>query len=146
MSFPALKVLVVDDEEAMRTVLESRLGAWGLQVVSAGDLAVAERVLDAGQPDIVVTDVMLPDGSGVDLLDRMRQRDLELPVVLITAHGTVDLAVEAMKKGALDFLTKPLDYDRLKRALEAAHAATATRPTVSASWSAARAPCAGCSR
>ena len=127
MSFPALKVLVVDDEEAMRTVLESRLGSWGLEVVSTADLAAAERTLVKLRPEIVVTDVMLPDGSGVDLLDRLRRHELDVPVVLITAHGSVELAVEAMKKGALDFLTKPLDYDRLRRALEAAHASLRTR-------------------
>ncbi|MDX1643803.1 MAG: sigma-54 dependent transcriptional regulator [Thermoanaerobaculia bacterium] len=127
MEFPPLEVLVVDDEEAMRTVLESRLGAWGLEVLSAPDLASAERAMEKFEPRIVVTDVMLSDGSGVELLDRLRELELDIPVILITAHGTVDLAVDAMKKGALDFLTKPLDYDRLGRALEAAQASLRSR-------------------
>jgi DNA-binding NtrC family response regulator len=127
MNFPPLKVLVVDDEEAMRTVLESRLGGWGLKVVSAPDLATAQSALEKLAPQIVISDVMLPDGSGADLLDRLGTRSRETPVILITAHATVDLAVEAMKRGALDFLTKPLDYARLSRAIEAAQAALRSR-------------------
>ncbi len=121
------RVLVIDDEEAIRTVLEARLSAWGLEVDSASDLLSAESRIDDFDPQIIVTDVMLPDGSGVDLLRSLRRNGVESPVILITAHGTVELAVEAMKLGALDFLTKPLDYDRLARSLEAAQAARRSR-------------------
>lgn len=120
--FNDLKVLVIDDEEAIRTVLESRLNAWGLEVYTADDLATAEAAIEEFQPEVLVSDVMLPDGSGVDLLRSLRRKKVEVPVVLITAHGTVDLAVDAMKLGALDFLTKPIDYERLVRSLEAAQA------------------------
>ena len=127
MSLDNLQILVVDDEEAMRTVLESRLTTWGLAVRTAADLAAAERQLAESPVEAIVSDVMLPDGSGVDLLDRLAERGLTTPVVLITAHGTVDLAVEAMKRGALDFITKPIDYERLRRALEAAQAELRSR-------------------
>ena len=127
MSLQDLQVLVVDDEEAMRTVLESRLTAWGLVVQTAADLASVDEQLSLSEPQVIISDVMLPDGSGVDLLDRLSERSMTIPVVLITAHGTVDLAVEAMKRGALDFLTKPLDYERVRHALEAARAELRSR-------------------
>jgi two-component system response regulator PilR (NtrC family) len=98
MDFQGLRVLVVDDEDAMRAVLESRLGAWGLEVVSAPNLAAAERALEKFRPALVVSDVKLPDGSGVDLLDRLEAGVLDIPVILVTAHGTIDLAVEAMRR------------------------------------------------
>ena len=125
--FNSSRVLVIDDDEAIRTVLEARLSAWGLELDSASDLLSAESRIEDFAPQIIVTDVMLPDGSGVDLLRSLRRNDVDAPVILITAHGTVDMAVEAMKLGALDFLTKPLDYDRLARSLEAAQAARRTR-------------------
>jgi DNA-binding NtrC family response regulator len=127
MDFQGLRVLVVDDEDAMRAVLESRLGAWGLEVVSAPNLAAAERALEKFRPALVVSDVKLPDGSGVDLLDRLEAGVLDIPVILVTAHGTIDLAVEAMRRGALDFLTKPIDYDRLGKSIEAAQASLRSR-------------------
>ncbi len=111
----------------MCAVLESRLTAWGLDVRTAENLAAAERELVRFRPSVVVSDVQLPDGSGVDILDRLAEGVLEAPVVLITAHGTIDLAVEAMRRGALDFLTKPIDYDRLRRSIEAALAAVRSR-------------------
>ena len=127
MNFSGLRVLIVDDEEAMRAVLESRMSAWGLEIVSAPDLAAAEAAVDKFRPAVVVTDVRLPDGSGVDLLDRIGRLAPDTPVILITAHGTIDLAVDAMRRGALDFLTKPIDYDRLARAVESAQASVRSR-------------------
>ncbi len=112
-------VLVVDDEEAMREVLRSRLEAWGYRVGLAAAAAEAERLARESEPAAVVSDVVLPDASGLELLERLRADQPDRPVVLITAHGTVDLAVEAMKRGAQDFLTKPLDYDKLKSILAA---------------------------
>jgi DNA-binding NtrC family response regulator len=116
----ALRILVVDDEEAMRAVLSTRLGAWGFEVALAesGEQAL-ERVLDL-DPDLVLSDVVLPGLSGIDLLRLFRAGDPDRPVVLMTAHGTVDNAVEAMKGGAVDFMTKPLDYERLREVLDRA--------------------------
>ncbi|MDX1383373.1 MAG: sigma-54 dependent transcriptional regulator, partial [Thermoanaerobaculia bacterium] len=114
MSAAPLRVLVVDDEEAMREVLAQRLGGWGFAVRTAESVAEARDELRAAAPDCVVSDVMLPDGSGLDVLRSVKKARGECPVVLITAHGTVDLAVDGMKAGAADFLTKPLDYERLR--------------------------------
>ena len=109
-----LKILVVDDEEAMREVLRERLTSWGFEVSTAADGASAERRLAAFDPDAVLSDVVLPDTSGLDLLRLIRGAGRDRPVILITAHGTVELAVEAMKGGATDFLTKPVDHERLR--------------------------------
>src|SRR5207237_8921531 len=115
-----LSVLVVDDEPALREVLSLRIADWGHDVRAVGDIADAERALDSQPPDVVLCDVVLPDGSGLDLLKRIKRQDERLPVVMITAHGDIDRAVEAMKAGATDFLTKPLDYVMLQALLEAA--------------------------
>ena len=120
-------ILVVDDEPAMREVLELRLGQWGYRVVLAGSAAEADRAVAAAQPDLVISDVVLPEVSGLELLRRLKAGDPHRPVILITAYGGVDEAVEAMKLGAQDFLTKPLDYDKLEATLDAATAALARR-------------------
>jgi DNA-binding NtrC family response regulator len=115
-----LAVLVVDDEPALREVLSLRIADWGYDVRTASDVAEAERELDRQAPDLVLCDVVLPGGSGLDLLKRIKKHDERMPVVMITAHADVDKAVEAMKSGAGDFLTKPLDYVMLQALLEAA--------------------------
>jgi two-component system response regulator HydG len=127
-----LAVLVVDDEPALREVLSMRIADWGHEVRTVADVAAAERELDIRRPDIVLCDVVLPGSSGLALLHRIKERHQELPVVMMTAHGNIDSAVEAMKAGASDFLTKPLDHRMLQALLEAtagtvrrAHAARA---------------------
>ena len=120
MSGNQLKVMVVDDEAAMREVLEMRLKQWGFDVVLASDAAQALRLADREDPDAVVSDLVLPDTSGLDLVRTLQAGDASRPVIMITAHGAVDIAVEAMKLGAMDFLTKPIDYDKLKSILMAA--------------------------
>ncbi len=116
----ALKILVVDDEAAMREVLEMRLGQWGYEVHVAETAAEGLATARSEAPDAIISDVALPDQSGLELVGALREIDAERPVILITAYGTIDAAVEAMKLGALDFLTKPLDYDKLAATLEAA--------------------------
>ncbi len=127
MAERSLEILVIDDEAAMREVLEMRLGGWGYEVhlaeTAAEGLAIAEREA----PDVVISDVALPDRSGLELVGALRELDPERPVILITAYGTIDAAVEAMKLGALDFLTKPLDYEKLAATLEAAAGEVARR-------------------
>lgn len=114
------KILVVDDDPTMRDVLELRLARWGFQVVVTGEVATAAALVQAENPDIVLSDVVMPGISGLDLLRELKGSDPDRPVVLLTAHGTVERAVEAMKSGALDFLTKPLDYANLKAVLDQA--------------------------
>lgn len=108
-----LRVLVVDDEPAVREVLAVRIQGWGYAVRAAADMPETERQLREFVPDVVISDVVLGDTSGLDLLKRLKAGDPRRPVILITAHGSIDVAVEAMKGGAEDFLTKPLDYTKL---------------------------------
>ncbi len=114
------RILLVDDEPAMREVLDMRLSEWGYDVRLAGEGAEARQRIEEAPPDIVISDVIMPEISGLDLLRELKADDPDRPVVLITAQGSIDLAVEAMKHGALDFLTKPLDYPKLKAILESA--------------------------
>lgn len=111
---------MVDDEAAMREVLDMRLQQWGYETHLAASGLEAREVLRQVDPDAVISDVVLPDVSGLDLLRSLQDGKPGRPVVLITAYGTVDTAVEAMKVGAFDFLTKPLDYDKLRATLNAA--------------------------
>ena len=115
-----LKILVVDDEAFMREVLELRLRKKGFEVCLASSGAEAQEQTRAEEPDVVISDVMMPDLDGLELLQLLKAGDPHRPVVLITAHGTIDSAVEALKRGALDFLTKPLDYEKLDAVLETA--------------------------
>ncbi|HEX3866738.1 MAG TPA: sigma-54 dependent transcriptional regulator [Gemmatimonadaceae bacterium] len=118
MEMPGLSVLVVDDEPALREVLSLRIADWGHDARTVADAAEAEREIDRRRPDLVLCDLVLPGSSGMELLKRIKRTDDRLPVVMMTAHGNVDGAVEAMKLGATDFLTKPLDYVALYALLE----------------------------
>jgi DNA-binding NtrC family response regulator len=124
-----LKILVVDDDEAMREVLRARLAGWGCEVDLAASGREGERRAVALRPDLVLTDVVMPDRSGLELLAGLTSGERPPPVVLLTAHGTVEMAVEAMKQGARDFLTKPLDYGRLKEILGEVRGEVAAAPT-----------------
>jgi len=115
-----LSVLVVDDEPAVREVLSMRIESWGYEISTAADVDQARQRVEEHDPDIVITDVVLPDGSGLDLLRGLSEQEHGRLVLLITAHGSVDQAVEAMKAGARDFLTKPLDYAKLRSILDSA--------------------------
>lgn len=114
------RILVVDDDPAMLDVLRLRLQVWGYDVVLAEDALSGARLAAQESPDAILTDVWLPDASGVDLLRALTKADPRTPIIMMSAHGSVDLAVESMKDGAMDYLTKPLDYRRLKDLLAAA--------------------------
>ena len=118
------KILIVDDNEDIVMMLEDRLRASGYDTCSAADGPQALERIEQDSPHLVLLDIDLPVLSGLEVLKRLaRQKQLEeLPVVVMTAHGSIQVAVEAMKEGAYDFLTKPLDKDHLliviKKALE----------------------------
>jgi two-component system response regulator AtoC len=103
------------------------LSDGGYEPLEAGTLKQAHKVIDTGSADIILLDLNLPDGSGLSLLDRIALENPSPPVILITAYGEVDTAVEAMKKGAQDFLQKPLDLERLIQAVERAREMVALR-------------------
>jgi two-component system, NtrC family, response regulator AtoC len=120
-------VLVVDDEDTARQFVSAALSDAGFEAVEAASLGDANRLLDAGAADIILLDIFLPDGSGLTLLDRLARENPSPPVILMTAFGEVEIAVEAMKKGAQDFLQKPLDLARLVQAVERARETVALR-------------------
>ncbi|NOY44912.1 MAG: sigma-54-dependent Fis family transcriptional regulator [Deltaproteobacteria bacterium] len=110
----APRILVVDDEQSMREFLAILLGREGYAVDTAADRAEAERTLTSTSYDLVITDLKLPDGTGLDVLGAARRQDPDAQVVVITAFGTAESAVEAMKAGAYDYLTKPFKADEIR--------------------------------
>ena len=120
-------VLVVDDEPTARSFVGGALGDAGYEAIEAGDLAQARQAIETGAADIVLLDVVLPDGSGLSLLQQIARENPSPPVILITAFGEVDIAVQAMKQGALDFLQKPLDLDQLIGAVQRANEVVSLR-------------------
>ncbi|MHB8876459.1 MAG: sigma-54-dependent transcriptional regulator [Myxococcaceae bacterium] len=119
MSAPG-SVLLIDDDASLRRVVEFTLLEDGLSVRAAASGSDALKALDLSSFDVVITDVRMPGMSGVDLLAELRRRDPGLPVVLITAFATVELAVEAMRKGAFDYLSKPFSREALKASVHRA--------------------------
>ena len=115
-------VLVVDDKEMMRDSVGSTLTRAGFQVVCAPDGNAALETIARRRPDAVVTDLKMPGMTGVELLAGVREIDDDLPVILMTAYGTIETAVDAMRRGAFDYITKPFEGDELiitvKRALQ----------------------------
>jgi Response regulator containing CheY-like receiver, AAA-type ATPase, and DNA-binding domains len=114
------KILIVDDELNMRLVLSAMLKKEGYEVASASDGREALQILKSSKIAAVVTDLKMPDIDGMELLSRISEKYPEVPVIMITAHGTVATAVEALKKGALDYITKPFDLDELKNVISKA--------------------------
>jgi DNA-binding NtrC family response regulator len=115
----ATKVLLVDDDVDLQEILQICLSQWGFEVAVASDGKAAGQMADSFRPDIVLSDVMMPDMSGLELLRAFQASDPSRPVILMTGYSSVDMAVEAMKQGAQDFLTKPLDYPKLQAVLAA---------------------------
>jgi len=113
-------ILVVDDEPKMRRVLEIMLRKMGHEVFTAGNGLEALDVFQDHAIDLIITDLRMPEMDGIGLLSRLRQQDAEVPVMVITAHGTVETAVAAMKHGACDYLMRPFDIDVLELAVERA--------------------------
>ena len=105
------KVLVVDDEPGMRRILDVNLRRDGHVIVEAGGVAEATGLLAAQDFDVVLTDQKMPDGSGLDVMRAVHEDDPTTSVIFLTAVGTVELAVESMRQGAFDFLTKPFAPD-----------------------------------
>ncbi|NLE85067.1 MAG: sigma-54-dependent Fis family transcriptional regulator [Myxococcales bacterium] len=107
----------------MREVLQVRLEQWGFPVRTAPTVQRARELVASFCPHVVISDLVLPDATGLALLEALRGEDASRTVLLITAYGTIDTAVQAIKLGAADFLTKPLDYVALRRRLEHIEAA-----------------------
>ncbi len=107
------KVLIVDDEPFNVDILREELGDKGYVVETATDGNNALRKIEVSQPDLILLDYMMPDLNGLEVLKELRKRGNEVPVVMITAHGTIERAVQAMKEGAYDFITRPFEPDHI---------------------------------
>ena len=108
------RVLIVDDERKMRRVLQILLEQMGLESVPAANGEEALERFRAEKVDVVLTDLKMPGMSGVDLLAKIRAVDADVPVIVLTAHGTVQTAVDAMKQGAFDYILKPFDVQAVE--------------------------------
>ncbi|MEZ4229706.1 MAG: sigma-54 dependent transcriptional regulator [Polyangiaceae bacterium] len=111
-------LLVVDDEAAILSTLKKALSLEGYSVDVAGGVGLAAERLGKGSYDLMILDVALPDGDGVDLLERLRNDGNDTPAIMMSGHATIDAAVKATRLGALDFLEKPLSTDRLLLVVE----------------------------
>ena len=107
--------LIVDDEPDIRELLELTLGRMQIDTRSAPNLKQALELLANEHFDICLTDMRLPDGNGIDLVRHISQQELNLPTAVLTAYGSVDTAVEALKAGAFDFISKPVDLNALRK-------------------------------
>jgi DNA-binding NtrC family response regulator len=118
MSLQSRSVLVVDDEPGMRLALKANFERDGWQVETAAGASEAVRKCGQGRFPLVVTDVCMPDGDGLDLMRRVRAADSSTAVIVLTAFGTVAQAVQAMQNGACDYLTKPFSFEQLQSSVE----------------------------
>src|SRR5436305_1924551 len=109
-----ITLLVIDDEEAILHAFRRAFRAPDFALHTASAAAEGLALLTRVRPDVVILDVHLPDASGLDTFARIHQADERLPVVLVTGHGTTDLAIEAIKRGAYDYLLKPLELPQLR--------------------------------
>ena len=119
-----VKILVVDDEHLIRWSLEQNLKKQGYEVLTAGSGEDALRIVREDQPELVLLDIQLPGISGLDVLERIKEIDEDIIVIMVTAHGGLDTAVTAMRIGAYDYLNKPFNLDEMgiviRKALETA--------------------------
>ncbi len=115
-------ILIVDDDDSLRRITEFNLREEGYQVTSAADGLTGFNLFKNQDFDLIIADIRMPGLDGIDLLNRIKTLSHETPVIIITAHGTIDTAIEAMKLGAMDFITKPFSKNQLsvvvKRAFE----------------------------
>ncbi len=115
-----MRVLVIDDEVSIRKLVEKELAAPHRKIVTADCAAAARKRISEESFDVIVADIRLPDGDGLDLLGFFRQVVPDVEVVFITGYGTVESALKAMKLGAYDYITKPFDLERLEVVLDKA--------------------------
>ena len=107
------RILIVDDEKSVTTTLDLILSDAGFEVLTAESLAESKRILGYASVDLVITDLRLSDGSGIDLITHIKGEAPDTEVILMTAYGSVDITIEAIKRGAYYYLEKPFTSDRL---------------------------------
>src|SRR5256884_6438087 len=122
MQTSGARVLIVDDDPASRRLLEVRLRPLECDVSTAGNGEQALSAIRKDPPDLVLLDLQMPQMGGIEVLRTLRKEGINIPIIVITAHGSIETAVEAMKEGAYDFITKPVDANHfdivVRKALE----------------------------
>ena len=113
-----LKVLVVDDEEDILEVIQDRLEAYGFTVATAGTGLEALKKLSTEKFDGIFLDVKMPEMGGIEALEQIRKRDRKIPIIIITSSSTKEAAIEAMAKGANEYVLKPFEWEELKAKIE----------------------------
>ena len=113
-------VLIVDDEPDIRELLDITLSRMGLQTHSAATLGEAIDMVATVKPDLCLTDMRLPDGNGISLVEHIQREFSHIPVAMITAHGSVETAISALKAGAFDFISKPIELENLRNLVSSA--------------------------
>ena len=116
----AQRVLIVDDEPDIRELLDITLSRMGLETYSAATLDEAQSLVNEISPDLCLTDMKLPDGNGINLVEYIQQDHSHIPVAMITAHGSVETAISALKAGAFDFISKPIELETLRNLVSSA--------------------------
>lgn len=114
------RILIVDDEPDIRELLEITLGRMSLATNSAADLESARQLLSTEHFNLCLTDMRLPDGDGIELVEYIQKKHKQIPCAVITAHGTTESAIKALKSGAFDFVSKPIDLQKLRDLVNAA--------------------------
>ena len=116
------KILLIDDEEKLRSLLARLLRLEGFTISEAPTLKAAWKVIETDEPDVILCDVKLPDGNGVDFIAQVKQKHLPTEIILLTAYGNIPDGIQAMKNGAFDYITKGDDNNKviplLHKALE----------------------------
>jgi two-component system nitrogen regulation response regulator GlnG len=136
-------ILVADDDRAIRTVLNQALGRLGHEVRTTGNASTLWQWIQDGDGDLVITDVVMPDENGLDLIPRIRKLRPELRVIAMSAQNTLLTAVKANERGAFEYLPKPFDLNELVAVVARALAvqSAAATPAEASTGSAARPPC-----
>ena len=119
-----LKVLVVDDEEDIVEVIQDRLEAYGFTVATAGTGLQALRKLSMERFDGIFLDVKMPEMGGIEALEQIRKSDKNIPIIIITSSSTREAAIEAMAKGANEYVLKPFEWEELKAKIEKVYSIT----------------------
>ncbi|MBL1271775.1 MAG: sigma-54-dependent Fis family transcriptional regulator [Oceanospirillales bacterium] len=122
--------LIIDDEPDIRDLLEITLTRMGIKTLTAPDLTNAFRLLEQHTPQLCLTDMNLPDGNGIELVQWIQQHRPDMPVAVITAYGSMDTAIESLKAGAFDFVSKPVELSRLRELVNSALRLSEPRPAI----------------
>jgi two-component system NtrC family response regulator len=113
-------ILIIDDEKNYLVILEALLSPEGYEIITEDDAINALRLISETDLDLIITDMKMPGMDGIELLEESKKINPELPVIIMTAYGTIEMAVEAMKKKAYDYITKPFRNEELKLTIKKA--------------------------